>query len=363
MTYLAANRLATYNEQVVQFDADGNLVFGPLSGEMANFSFDSRNRLVSAGETSYRYDAENQRIGVNQTSYVINSQPALSQVLVKEENGVKTFYVYGLGLIGEETGGEYRAYHFDFRGSTVALTDSTGKVMERFQYGPYGELVKGNTTVTPFLFNGKYGVMTDDNGLYYMRARFYSAAMKRFVNQDVLLGNITEGQTLNRYAFVTGQPVSLVDPFGLDREDIFQSIDFLYEYYSVLFQPANGKEVVLALSPLLPFPSRKFGLQGYNIGNIVYIPKCFDTDTLIRDDRLELMDTLTHELLHIYINDIVGGPHASKWYDLVYGKGYESWIEHKAAEIANYYIWRPKGVVPPVLNDYPEVPPFDKAMR
>jgi RHS repeat-associated protein len=133
-----------------------------------------------------------------------------------EENGVKTFYVYGLGLIGDETDGEYRAYHFDFRGSTVALTNQTGKVVERFQYGPYGELVKGDTAVTPFLFNGKYGVMSDGNGLYYMRARFYSAAIKRFVNQDVLLGNLAEGQTLNRFAFVTGRPVNWVDPFGFD---------------------------------------------------------------------------------------------------------------------------------------------------
>ncbi len=137
-------------------------------------------------------------------------------MLVKEENGVKTFYVYGLGLLGEEKDGEYRSYHFDYRGSTVALSDKTGKVVQRFQYGPYGELLKGEASVTPFLFNGKFGVMTDDNGLYYMRARFYSAEMKRFVNQDLLLGNITEGQTLNRFAFVTGQPVSLVDPFGLD---------------------------------------------------------------------------------------------------------------------------------------------------
>jgi len=135
MTYSAANRLDTYNGQAVQFDAEGNLVEGPLAGGMANFIFDSRNRLVQAGETSYRYDAENQRIGVNQTSYVVNSQPALSQVLVKEENGVKTFYVYGLGLIGEEKDGEYRSYHFDFRGSTVALTDKIGKVVQRFQYG------------------------------------------------------------------------------------------------------------------------------------------------------------------------------------------------------------------------------------
>ncbi|OQW90836.1 MAG: hypothetical protein BWK78_06100 [Thiotrichaceae bacterium IS1] len=120
-----------------------------------------------------------------------------------------------MGLIGEEKDGEYRAYHFDYRGSIVALTDQSGKVVQRFQYGPYGELVKGEASVTPFLFNGKYGVMTEDNGLSYMRARFYSAAMKRFVNMDVLLGSVGEGQTLNRFAFVTGRPVSLVDPFGL----------------------------------------------------------------------------------------------------------------------------------------------------
>jgi len=74
--------------------------------------------------------------------------------------------------------------------------------------------VSGDATQTPFLFNGMYGVMTDENNLYYMRARFYSPEIKRFVNQDVLLGNIAEGQTLNRFAFVTGNPVSFVDPWG-----------------------------------------------------------------------------------------------------------------------------------------------------
>ncbi|RKZ50201.1 MAG: hypothetical protein DRR16_28745 [Candidatus Parabeggiatoa sp. nov. 3] len=89
-----------------------------------NFAFDSRNCLIQTGSTVYRYDAENQRIGVDQTQYVVNSQPALSQVLVKEVNGVNTFYVYGLGLIGQEIGGEYTSYHFDLRGSTVALTNN-----------------------------------------------------------------------------------------------------------------------------------------------------------------------------------------------------------------------------------------------
>ncbi len=178
----------------------------------------SHNRSVRGGPPEVRPNLwRTNRLVVNQTRYVINSQPALSQVLVKEENGIKTFYVYGLGLIGEEKVGEYRAYHFDFRGSTVALSDKTGKVVQRFQYGPYGELVKGDASQTPFLFNGKFGVMTEGNGLAYMRARFYSPVVKRFVNMDVLLGNISEGQTLNRFAFVTGQPVNYLDPFGLDK--------------------------------------------------------------------------------------------------------------------------------------------------
>jgi len=220
MTYLAANRLATYNGDVVQFDADGNMTKGPLSGELVDFVFDSRNRLIQTGSTVYRYDAETQRIGMNQTSYVVNSQPVLSQVLVKTEaDGIQTFYVYGLGLIGQKTGGNYTSYHFDLRGSSVALTNESGQVTERFQYSPYGMLLSGDASKTPFLFNGMYGVMTDASGLYYMRVRYYNPEIRRFVNRDVLLGGVADGQTLNRFAFVTGRPVSFVDPFGLAKTD------------------------------------------------------------------------------------------------------------------------------------------------
>ena len=244
MAYQAANRLATVDEKVVQFDADGNMTRGSLSGELTNFGFDSRNRLVQAGDTVYHYDAENQRIGVNQIQYVVNSQPALSQVLVKTEaDGTQAFYVYGLGLIGQESNGKYLSYHFDFRGSTVALTSDTAQVVERFQYSPYGMLVSGDASTTPFLFNGMYGVMSDGNGLYYMRARFYSPEIRRFVNQDVLLGFVAEGQTLNRYAFVTSQPVSFVDPFGLEGLVIGDDN----------YGPSNGIEIVTAIISILEF--------------------------------------------------------------------------------------------------------------
>lgn len=216
MDYGLANQLANVAQQATVLDDDGNLLEAVLAGQKTNFSFSSRNQLLQAGTTVYRYDAENQRIGVNDTQYVVNSQPKLSQVLVRTQgNGKVTYYVYGLGLIGEATEDNYISYHFDYRGSTVALTDLNGEVVDRVQYSPFGELLSQPTQDTPFLFNGMYGVMHDENDLYYMRARFYSPQIRRFVNQDVLLGDIQDGQSLNRYAYVTGNPVSFVDPFGL----------------------------------------------------------------------------------------------------------------------------------------------------
>ncbi|KHL91108.1 hypothetical protein QW71_36605, partial [Paenibacillus sp. IHB B 3415] len=70
----------------------------------------------------------------------------------------------------------------------------------------------------PFRYNGRDGVMTDENGLYNMRARYYNPDIKRFVNRDVVTGTITDAQTLNRYAYVNGNPISYVDPFGLSRD-------------------------------------------------------------------------------------------------------------------------------------------------
>ncbi len=67
-------------------------------------------------------------------------------------------------------------------------------------------------------YNGRDGVVTDTNGLCYMRARYYSPDMRRFINADIIAGKISNAVTLNRYAYANGNPVSNVDPFGLSAE-------------------------------------------------------------------------------------------------------------------------------------------------
>ena len=51
-----------------------------------------------------------------------------------------------------------------------------------------------------------------------MRARYYSPEMRRFVNADIVAGQISNAVTMNRFAYANGNPVSFVDPFGLSAE-------------------------------------------------------------------------------------------------------------------------------------------------
>ena len=232
MEYDSANRLIKWNGFSLVYDADGNMTYGPLNGKMESYVYDCRNRLVRAGDTSYTYDAENNRIGVftpkEKTTYVVDSSSSLTQILlsvtylsqaadgVYSETGTQTKYYYGNGLTAQsDSKNGYLTYHFDHLGSTAALTDISGKTVSRYAYGTYGELAQGDTQLTRFLYNGQYGVVTDANGLYQMRARYYSPDLKRFVNQDVLLGAITNSQSLNRYAYTNGNPINRLDPFGL----------------------------------------------------------------------------------------------------------------------------------------------------
>ena len=221
--YDTQNKLTSFRDTSFTYDADGNM----LTSTLGEFAFDSSNRLIStqtnSGSVTYTYDAEGTRIksecGEDVIAYTYDVNARLSKLLVKTEGDVTTKYVYGLGLIGEETNGEFKTYHFDLRGSTVAITDENCNVTDTFEYDTYGKLVtRTGTSKTPFMYNGRDGVITEDNGLYYMRARYYSPVIKRFINADIVAGSIANAVTLNRYAYANCNPVSNVDPLGLSAE-------------------------------------------------------------------------------------------------------------------------------------------------
>lgn len=242
--YDTNNRLTVFNGDTVSYDMDGNM----LSNGTTEFEYDSANRLIKAGNHAYTYNAEDVRIrnlcSDADTTYTYDTNCKLSQLLTKITNGVTTKYVYGLGLIGEDKEGCFKTYHFDYRGSTVAITDINGNITDTFKYDTYGKVTaRTGSNFVIFGYNGRDGVVTDKNGLIYMRARYYSPEMRRFINADIIHGEISDSTSLNRYSYVNGNPVSFVDPFGLAAEERVGTADDVLQYIlkNISFSSQKGK--------------------------------------------------------------------------------------------------------------------------
>lgn len=220
MSFDADNRMTAYNGEAVAFDADGNMTSGL---GFQSLSYDDFNKLLIANGTEnyrYHYDQEDRLVGWEvdnqRTHLVVNPGHRLSQVLMKTDpDGTVTRYVYGIGLIYQETGGQTKTFHYDHRGSTVALSDDAGAVAGRINYGSFGEIgQRSGDTDTIFLFNGLFGVIESPQGLKYMRFRWYVAEARRFLNQDAHFGSIGSLVTLNRYVYAGNNPITRIDPHG-----------------------------------------------------------------------------------------------------------------------------------------------------
>ena len=215
--------IPAYFGRIIKYDDDGNMISVYINGKDELLSYDIKNRLTSCGETLYTYDAEGNRIkvteGSEETRYLYDTNQPLPKVIKSTSGGKSTIYVYGRELINEVTDSGIKYYHYDYRGSTAALTDSKGNVTDRYQYDVYGNSshTEGDS-VTPFLYNGSVGVMTDSNNLLYMTTRYYNPETARFISADSVTGNIKNTQSLNRYTYCEGNPVNFYDPFGMSPE-------------------------------------------------------------------------------------------------------------------------------------------------
>ena len=75
---------------------------------------------------------------------MLDTNTALTNVLAETDTSgaVQAYNVYGLGLIARilpDNTTHY--YHYDSRGSTVALTDATEAVTDSYAYDPFGKPV------------------------------------------------------------------------------------------------------------------------------------------------------------------------------------------------------------------------------
>jgi RHS repeat-associated protein len=81
------------------------------------------------------------------------------------------------------------------------------------RYYPFGESRFSTASMlTDKLFTGQREMT--DLGIYHYNARFYSPYINRFLRADTIVPNPTNPQTLNRYSYVTNNPLRYTDPTG-----------------------------------------------------------------------------------------------------------------------------------------------------
>ena len=234
-TYDANDRISTF-----VYDANGNTI----SSTGVTNSFDFEDRLVAQGGVSIVYDGDGNRVaetvaGVT-TNYLVDDRnpTGLPQVVDELVNGAVTrTYAYGLSRVSQNQllGGNRVSsfYGYDGQGSVRFLTSLAGAATDSYQYDAFGNTLASNgSTPNSFLFAGEQS--DSALGLYYLRARYMSPALGRFLTMDPFPGSINDPGSLHRYLYTRNDPVNRIDPGGL--QDMEEYVDILeailaYEHY------------------------------------------------------------------------------------------------------------------------------------
>ena len=104
----------------------------------------------------------------------------------------------------------------------IGLLDKDGKVVVRYTYDSWGQVVKIEGTLkdkvgarNPFRYKGYYYDV--ETGLYYCRSRYYDPAIRRFISADdtqVLRDNLDMLGEKNLYTYCDDNPITRVDGDG-----------------------------------------------------------------------------------------------------------------------------------------------------
>jgi len=213
--YDDANELTNWGGASIGHDAAGNLT----SDGSDAYTWNSRGQLASiSGGTSasFVYDGFNRRqnatFGSATTQFLYDGANPIQE---QSASGTPTVnYLDGLGidqtLVRSDSAGA-QDFLTDPLGSTVALTSSSGAVQSSYTYDPFGAATVSGSAANTHGFTGRE---SDPSGLDYLRFRYYSPGLGRFMSQDPL--GYPGGPSPNLYAYVGDDPVDATDPFGLN---------------------------------------------------------------------------------------------------------------------------------------------------
>lgn len=213
------------------YDPSGNLTNATGGGQTWQLTYDEDNRTTSihwdAGITAKfitnRYDALGRRIAKRvdgvETRFVLDLSGNMERILcdTTASGQVTAYFIHGPDLSYRvDATNNVLYYHADAQANIIAVTDGGGANLAQYAYTPYGRSLGSSLpTITsqPYTFVGSQGVMEELPGLYFMRARYYSADAGVFLSTDPVK-KIGPGWKPVAYAYAEGNPLTHIDPKG-----------------------------------------------------------------------------------------------------------------------------------------------------
>ena len=229
------NNLGTPEETDVSIEYDAN---GNMAKKIETTDGNSKN-------TTYEWDIENRLSVVKEGSKVISSYlyDHTGERLKKTANGSSVYYLGGMSQIKADAN---TAYHFIFDGvtriasivegsstdtffmhtdnigSTSMITSAEGIKIQRLVYKAFGKIhahwENGSWSLGETSLRGGIGFTgqeaDDETKLMYYGARYFNAAIGRFISADTMVPDPMNTQDYGRYTYVRNNPVKYTDPSG-----------------------------------------------------------------------------------------------------------------------------------------------------
>jgi RHS repeat-associated protein len=206
------------------YDANGNMTNDGVN----TLVYDGENRIASAsgslGSGTYTYDGKGFRVKKTSSSITTVYVFSGSKVIAEYDNGAGVTtptreYVYGgSALVAKIDASGTKYYHQDHLSNRL-VTSSTGSTLEQMGHFPFGESWY-NGSADKLLFTSYE--RDSESGNDFAMARYHVNRLGRFSSPDSVAGHLADPQTLNRYAYARNNPLTFVDPTGLNlAEDLW----------------------------------------------------------------------------------------------------------------------------------------------
>lgn len=210
------DRLISYNGENCAYNNAGNP--NEYRGKQVLWQYGTR--LTQLGNVMFAYDGLGRRTRKGTIQYLYDNE----NNLIYQSNGLEFIYDT-TGVAGFKYKDSVYFYRKDAQGNIIAILDSNGTVVVKYNYDAWG---RHNITdadgepimdaehigyLNPFRYRSYY--YDTETRLYYLQTRYYDPEVGRFISQDDI--DYAEPEVINGinlYAYCGNNPVMNVDPNG-----------------------------------------------------------------------------------------------------------------------------------------------------